>query len=386
MSNVVFVRAAAILLAAAVCVVPSACDRKGKGPGVVEVGVASWNIELFDEAGPGDTSFPTRSRRHLEMIAETIRRTGADVIGLQEVIGERPLDQLLAALNRPEKKTGGDEGLTAVWRGAAGTTRPDEIHCALVWNEASLELIGGVTELEDLSWGHREGEKVASKDLLRFHRIPLAARFRVSASPSHDFTVIVIHLKSMDQGIDGYLDSNDRRRRGELEDFIRLWLLKPQAQEGLKDEDVIVLGDLNERAHFLLQLLDEYGTAPDMRGRFILDPSGFSDPRALLLFADGLLEFPENYTYRGSIEKGQGWGEYSAEEDALTDYTNFLDHILISRSIAGNWDGEYTIDYFERRYPLEEHIHLSDHRPVSIRLRFPSGAEQAIERGLLPAP
>lgn len=341
----------------------------------IEVGVASWNIELFDEAGPVDKSFPTRSRRHLEMIAETILGTGADVIGLQEVIGGRSLDQLISELNRMDKKKERRESRTAVWRGVAGKTRPEQIHSAILWKETILELIGEVTELEELSWGHREGEGVASRDLLRFHRIPLAARFRVRAAPACDFTVIVIHLKSMDQGIDGYLDSNDRRRRGELEDFIRLWLLKPAAQGSLKDEDVIVLGDMNEKPLFLVQLLDEYGTAPDVRGRFILDPSGFSNPRALLLFADGFLEFPENYTYRGSIEKGQEWGEYSANEDALTDYTNFLDHILLSRSLASRWDGEYMIDYFESRYPLEDHVHLSDHRPVSIRLRFPSGAE-----------
>jgi hypothetical protein len=143
---------------------------------------------------------------------------------------------------------------------------------------------------------------------------------------------------------------------------------------------------MNEKAPVLVQLLDEYGTAPDVRGRFILDPSGFSDSRALMLFTDGLLKFPENYTYRGSIEKGQGWGEFSAEEDALTDYTNFLDHILLSRPLAARWDGEYSIDYFESRYPLEEHVHISDHRPVSIRLRFPAVAGQAIERGPSPAP
>ena len=412
MRNVLITITASLLVAAVARVAPAAGGRKGEPPparsslpdpdvhrvatpaggaqkdsgGVVEVGVASWNIEVFDGAGPGDTSFPTRSIRHLDMITETLRRTGAAVIGLQEVIGDKPLDQLLSALNAPEVQGGAGEADAAVWRGASGKTRPGEIHCALLWNEKVLDLVGRVTEFKDLSWGHREGEGVSSKDLLRFHRIPLAARFRVRASPSHDFTVVVIHLKAMDTGIDGYLDSNDRRRRGELEDLIRLWLLKPAAQGRMKDEDLIVLGDMNEKAPVLVQLLDEYGTAPDVSGRFILEPAGFSDPRALMLFADGLLEFPENYTYRGSIEKGQGWGEYSAEEDAVTDYTNFLDHMLLSRSLAARWDGEYTIDYFESRYPLGDHVHISDHRPVSIRLRFPSGAGQAIERGPSPAP
>ncbi|MDP8247649.1 MAG: hypothetical protein P9M00_05885 [Candidatus Tritonobacter lacicola] len=350
---------------AAVTPAPTAAGRG------VEVGVASWNIELFDEAGPGDKSFPTRSRRHLEMIAETILGTGGDVIGLQEVIGGRSLAQLISELNRMEKKKGRRERRTAVWRGVAGKTRPEQIHSAILWNETSLELIGEVTELEDLSWGHRKGERVASSDLLRFHRIPLAARFRVRAAPACDFTVIVIHLKSMDQGIDGHLDSNDRRRRGEMEDLLRWWVLKPGTQGRLADEDMIVLGDMNERSSFLIQLLDKYGTADDVRGRFILEPSGFSDPRALFLFTDGLLRFPEYYTYQGSIEKGEGWGAYSDGEAALTEYKNFLDHILISRSLADNWDGDYTIDYFESRYTLDDHVHLSDHRPVSIRLRFP---------------
>jgi hypothetical protein len=45
---------------------------------------------------------------------------------------------------------------------------------------------------------------------------------------------------------------------------------------------------------------------------------------------------------------------------------------LISRSLVDNWDEDFRIDYFEKRYPLKDHIHLSDHRPVSISLRFPT--------------
>ncbi len=76
----------------------------------VNIGVASWNIERFDAVGPADHTFPKRDHRHLEMIAQTILETGADVIGLQEMISPQSssapsaLEQLLSELNKQESK------------------------------------------------------------------------------------------------------------------------------------------------------------------------------------------------------------------------------------------------------------------------------------------
>ncbi len=345
----------------------SACFLLGAGTPTepksppVEIGVASWNIEVFDGTGPTDRTFPTRTDRHLEMIAETILETGADVIGLQEIKGRRSLVQLADAINRLErqKKTGG------FWMAGSARTRVDHIHLAFLWNSSTLELLGEVTELKELSCGY-DGERVSSKEELRFHRVPLAARFRVKAAPENDFTVIVLHLKASKTGIFGGLDVNDIRRRGEWETLLRKWLLKPTAQGNLKDEDIVVLGDMNEAASNLAQLLDRHATGEDTRGRLILDPSDFSDEEAFLLFTSGDKEFPRDFTYQGNSEAGQG----SSGEDKLYWSKNFIDHILITRSLLDNWDGEFDIEYFELTHDLKDHVHFSDHRPVSIKLNF----------------
>ncbi|MCX6350077.1 MAG: hypothetical protein NTV79_11375, partial [Candidatus Aureabacteria bacterium] len=319
--------------------------------------IASWNIEDFDAIGPEDLTVPTRSHHHLSEIAETIRETGADLIGLEEVIGSRSLDQVVSELNRAEFGT---------WTGAAGKTAPGNMHVALLWKTESLELIGEVTELSDLPYGYQDGQFVTSSEQRLFPRIPLAARFRVRAAASHDFSVIALHLKAGKTGISSGLDADDKRRRGEWEALLRKWVLKPEAQGKLRDENLIVLGDMNEAAPVIMQLLDRYGTTSEVRGRLILDPSDFSDPRAVLLFTSAAKEFPRDFTYQGTTEKG----EKGAAEDSLWWYKNFIDHILISRALLDCWDGKFEIEYFELRYPLSDHVHLSDHRPVSIRLSF----------------
>jgi len=202
----------------------------------------------------------------------------------------------------------------------------------------------------------------------------------VRKAPANDFTVIVLHLKARSTGISGGLDGNDRRRRGELEALLRQWLLKPESQGDLRDRDIIVLGDLNERSDVLVELLNTHGTGDDVCGRLILDPSDFSDSGAYLLFTSAALSFPRHFTFEANAEKGQRRrGGRSSENDYLSGYRNFIDHILISRSLLPAWNGEYDIEYFELRYPLSDHVRISDHRPVSIRLRFPASAGKRAE-------
>jgi endonuclease/exonuclease/phosphatase family metal-dependent hydrolase len=323
--------------------------------------IASWNIEGFDAPGPEDLTFPTRGLRHLAGMAEIIRETGADVIGLEEVTGTRSLGDLVSALN---------QGGWGNWTGAAGRTSPRQSHVALLWRTDTLEIIGEVAELSDLPYGYRAGQSVTSPDQRLFPRIPLAARFRARAAPGSDFTVVALHLKAGKTGIFGGLDSEDRRRRGEWETLIRRWVDRPEAQGALRSDRLVILGDMNEAAPVIVQLLDQHGTTEEVKGRLILDPSDFSDPRASLLFASAAREFPRDFTFQGNTEKG----ENGAAADSLWDYKNFIDHILISRSLLDAWDGEFAIEYFELDHPLSDHVHFSDHRPVGIRLRFPAEA------------
>jgi endonuclease/exonuclease/phosphatase family metal-dependent hydrolase len=343
-------------------------------PRDVEIGVGAWNIELFDAAGPGDTTAPTRSMRHLRMIAEVILETKADLMGLEEVRGPRrkegpyALEQLVNELNALERERWKGSGAAPVWRGASARPPSGEIHVALIWNTSTLEQIGRAVTLTSLSRSFGNGDEVSSKADVRFPRTPLSARFRIRAAPDNEFTVIVLHLKAKSTGIDKGLDSNDIRRRGELEDLLRKWLLDPGKREAAKN--LIILGDMNEESSVLVRLLDEYGTGDDVRGRLVLDPADFSNPKALMLFTSTALTFPKDFTYQGNAEKGQRSGSSVRSDDYLSPHRKFIDHILISRALFDRWDGEYHIEYFETAYPLEDHIHLSDHRPVSIRLRF----------------
>lgn len=343
----------------------------------VDIGVASWNIELFDAVGPADHTFPKRDHRHLEMIAQTILETGADVIGLQEMISSKsssapsPLDQLLSELNKQESKLKGDKDLPEIWKGKAGKPTIGGMHMALIWNTKTLKLSGKVTELNRLKRGYGFGEPTGSKEELRFPRTPLAARFSVRSAPENDFTIIVLHLKARTDGLRGGLDTNDIRRRGEWEDLLRNWLMKPQIQETLKDPDIVVIGDMNENHSTIIELLDKYGTNDDVHNRLIKNAAEFSDPRALLLFTSGTKEFPY-FTFKWNGEKGE-IGKYGELRKDMSHWdTKFLDHILISRSLIDNWDNKFEIGYFEKRYPFKDHIRLSDHRPVSIRLSFPT--------------
>ncbi|MDP8247519.1 MAG: hypothetical protein P9M00_05230 [Candidatus Tritonobacter lacicola] len=349
----------------------------------VYIGITSWNIEIFDAVGPDDHTFPKRDHRHLEMIAQTILGAGTDVIGIQEMIPPRSasapssMDQLLSELNRLENKRNEIKDPPEIWKGKAGKSSImgkstiGGIHTALIWNTKTLELLGKVTELTQLKRGYGFGKPTSSKEELRFPRTPLAARFRVRSAPANDFVVIVLHLKAQTSGIDGGLDSNDIRRRGEWEDLLRNWIMKPEVQGSLKDSDIIVMGDINESSSVIIELLDKHSIDDDVRNRLIRNAADFSDPRALLLFASGTKEFPY-FTYQWNAEKGEPKYYAKLKSNFLNWDTKFLDHILISRSLIDNWDEKFRIDYFEKRYPLEDHIRLSDHRPVSIRLRFPA--------------
>lgn len=365
---------------------PQQAERRGSARPTVDVRVGSWNIERFDAAGPDDRTYPTRTRRHLGLIAQAILDEGIDLLGLQEVIGPGSpgapysLRQLVDELNGRSRsgKGRGKENSPKIWKAVAGGPHGPESHLALVWNSEKLELVGKPRELTELARGYG-GNRVSSKGERRFPRPPLVARFRVSGAPENDFMVVVLHLKASSTGLYGGLDTNDKRRLGEWEDLLRKWLLNPRAQGELRDTEIIVLGDMNETAGNSVQLLDEYGTGDDVKGRLILDPSDFSLPESLLLFTSAVLDFPRHFTYEGNAEKGQRKGDGFRRADILSGYRNFVDHILISRPLLDNWDGKFAICYFETRYPLEDHVHISDHRPVSIRLSFPAARTREAE-------
>lgn len=347
-------------------------------PNFILLGIATWNIERFDGAGQGDNTPPTRSEKQLRMIARILLDTGAAIIGLQEIaplsefLEVSPFEQIINALNEQEAERRGQETTAPVWRGVIGRIEGVPQRVALIWNEEVVEVLA-TTELEELRVGYSGVRGFLEEEDLRFPRIPLVGRFRLRQKPDFDLMVIVLHLKAWGLGFDQTLDSNDLRRRGELEDLLFKWVLNPQAQGEFKDRDIVILGDLNETSQDLVRLLDEFGSRPESKGMFALYPDTLSKRKLSFLFTDGLFTSPGDYTYMGNREKGEvNYRGEIYDRDMVSDkYKYILDHILISKHLVKNWDGNCRIHYFENQYGLEDHVHLSDHRPVSIKLLVP---------------
>ena len=349
-------------------------------PGRVSLGLTTWNLERFDGAGKGDETFPTRTSEQLSWMARILLDTHPDIIALQEISprspfsSRTPLEQLVAEMNA--QASPGDE-----WKGWGsadpGAERLGGTVC-LLWNSRTVERVA-FAELTGLRVGYREGVRVPLEDL-RFPRIPPAARFRSRRARDFDLTVIGVHLKASGGGFEDSLDANDIRRRGELEDLLGEWVLRPDRQGKLGDKDVVILGDFNERAVYLVRLLDQFGTRDDTRERLVRYPDALDPDRQSFLFAGDLTRSRKDYTWRGNAEAGQekGWkGKEGIFEEDVTwaRYTNVIDHVLISGSLVPLWDGEAPITYFEESFPLSEHVHFSDHRPVSVRFLLEAAAD-----------
>lgn len=342
-------------------------------PGTVSVGITAWNIERFDGAGEGDETFPRRTGEHLKSMARVLLGTSPAVIGLEEIdafsefTSVAPVDQIVAALNEEASGGGGEKP----WQGFAGQIPGLPQRLALLWNRALVEPIA-IRELSELRVGYTKAKRYPVTEL-RFPRIPLAGRFRLKAAPAFDFTVVVMHLKATDLGFENGLDENDIRRRGEVEDFLFKWALRPEAQGDLRDEEMAVMGDLNETAENLVYLLDQYGTTLESRGLLALTKDDLRDEKAVFFFADGEFSAPAQYTFIGNAEKGEknSSGMVYWRDTIWSDRRSFIDHILLSRALAPRLAGPARPVYFDRWYPVAEYVHFSDHRPITIRLVVP---------------
>ena len=346
-------------------------------PAYVELGLATWNIENFDGAGEGDTTIPTRSEQNLQQIASILLKTRAAIIGLEEIYQKSPFtdipptQRIVDALNKLEEERSGKKLTRPVWKWVMGETEGIPNNDAFLWNNEKVELLE-YRELKELRVGYTKVRIPAEE--LRFPRIPLAARFRLRKVPDFDLLVIVLHLKARGSGFGPKLDTNDKRRRGEMENLYFKWIVKPELQGNLKDEDMVILGDLNETNRNLVDLLNEFGTRPESKGILTLSPDKLPTGRPGFLFTDADLSDHWDYSFMGNAQRGEVSrynGNINNGDKVSEDWAKLIDHILISPSLVDNWDGECYIDYFERDYCIHDHVHFSDHRPMTIYLRVP---------------
>jgi len=105
-----------------------------------------------------------------------------------------------------------------------------------------------------------------------------------------------------------------------------------------------------------------------------LSPDRLPSDRPGFLFADAVLFDHWDYSFMGNAQRGEVSrynGNIYAGDTVSEDWAKLIDHILISPSLVKKWDGQCYIEYFERDYPVHDHVHFSDHRPVTIFLRIP---------------
>lgn len=349
----------------------------GPTPAYVELGLATWNIENFDGAGEEDTTIPTRSERNLRQIAAILLKTRAAIIGLEEIYQKSafqdtpPVQRIADAMNKLEEERAGKRLTREGWKYVMGETEGIPNNDAFLWNDEKVELLS-FRELKELRVGYTK-IRIPAEDL-RFPRIPLAARFRLREVPDFDLTVVVLHLKARGSGFGPKLDQNDIRRRGELENLYFNWIAQTDLPEKLKDSDMVIMGDLNETNRNLVDLLNEFGTREESKGILTLSPEKLPADRPGFLFTDAGLSDHWEYSFMGNAQRGQVShynGNIYSGDTISEDWAKLIDHILISSSLVEKWDGECYIDYFERDYCVHDHVHFSDHRPMTIFLRVP---------------
>jgi hypothetical protein len=171
-----------------------------------------WNLEFF-----GNRNDPPRTEKDLQAIADFVRRLDVQVLGVCEVDGPKPLQDLCRRLGPDWKFAVGRSG----YLGADGRIAP-----GIIWDDARVGMLGA-GELESL---RREQ---------LFHRVPVTAAFRCRDG-GPDFRVVCLHLKA------GREPEDMARRRDEIA-AVRGWLqgLRNSPEE---DGDIVVMGDFNHDA------------------------------------------------------------------------------------------------------------------------------------------
>lgn len=192
-------------------------ERLERKTGVARIG--SWNLHWFPDKKPGNQQ--GQGGADLEWLACAITFLNVDVLAVQEVKGTPRARQALAELvRRLDELSGG------AWQASVDDCpKSSSQHVALLYDERRVSYLGGGT-LAELN---PHGEPC--KDQLR---PGLGAYFRFPGGL--DLHVVSVHFKSGGKARDYGL-----RRRS----FESLSEAFDAAQKIARDEDVLVLGDLN---------------------------------------------------------------------------------------------------------------------------------------------
>ncbi len=268
--------------------------------------VVTWNIEHF----------PKNLDVTVEYTAQIIRGLSADIYALQEIESSSYFEDLIETLNNDDNEN--------TWDGYRATTASYYINLAYIYKT-------NIIEISDIY-------EIYSNDYNReFPRHPLVMEMQWN---ENNIYIINNHLKA---GGDGDLDLGDIWDE-ETRRYDACNLLDEYISQNLPDENVIVLGDLND------ELTDSEGNNVFITFLNEIDEYDFTDME--------IAEGPFIY-----------WSYPS--------WPSHIDHILITNELFDefilpiSYAETFCIDDLLDGGWSEYDNNISDHRPVGLKLAFP---------------
>ena len=139
--------------------------------------IGTFNIEFFSMSGSSEDRSQPYTPADMRELADAIRRSGADVLALQEIEGNATMRFFIATALRGWQYFGND------------TDSSQDLF--FLWNPAKVTLVG----TPQLYYANRTG-RFEGRSFKLFDRPPLVARFKDNASDTV-YTLANVHLKSM---------------------------------------------------------------------------------------------------------------------------------------------------------------------------------------------
>lgn len=268
-----------------------------KGGSTVEIG--SYNMEWL-----GDSKEKPRNDKDYAMLAQVIKDSGVEVMGVQEIADEKALQKVVSNL------PGFDYILGTT--GVRGNGKKQYI--GIIYNAERVQCDkSSVKELKEAQVPHIMGDNHL--------RAPLIVDMKAD---NFSFTLVNVHMKSKRGEKGGKVSIRDEQAK-----IINKWM-KDQIASG-KDKDIILVGDCND----------------------------FIDSKCMKLLTDGVMQF--------ATEEAKAKGEYSnIPWKSLIDQIGITVVNINGGPVGGavaNYIKDSTHVFDTRKYPNHKKWG-SDHMPV----------------------
>ena len=292
-----------------------------------QIGIGTWNLEFFGAEPTLRNDTPPRTDDDVMALGTKIRELGVAVLAVQEICGEKPLQQLV-------------KGMGPNWSYVLGTTGSwddgkTQQGIGFVFDQSAVELLSA----EELLDFPRDIGGVAV-----FHRKPVTACFRHRATGC-DFRLVTVHLKA------GQKAADEEKRRLEAS-TLRAWLDALAARAG-EDHDVAVLGDFNSAPGAEPETLLEQGHA--------LDDLLPHKRAASILHFDAQID--HIFAAKGFAELGRSTAVVHAVDgdEARRAYRKtYSDHFPVTATITARSDDDpdatFTLGVASQRLPLSVRV------------------------------